>query len=583
MKPHTLAIAGILVVFILGIVALNAVQAQTPPAVPNVSYSAEYDRLTTNVPMVKNFVVEEIPIFKSGSNIKKALEVIIAASEDTGFVVVKDDDPYGVYFITADGDNLGEIFVYHYEKEAEGDKGPHFRGMDCSNNILDMETDNIENYLGSNNEITAKKFLDDYDCEYQYGYPISKFLYSDDVINGARVWAKIMKEKYAGEDVFITPGGSTTVGATQPATSTGTNPASSATPITPTPVIRACDISGVIIKYNSAMNPELINGKFGIGTDGQPNNIPSTDPLLSIASEDSRIPVSIIFQENSKSKYRLNINGFQWEEDNVQLQTQLCFNESGQWKEVWPTTTYSVYNNDSKKKKFETVLRNANSSTVFSSKISDRSGLPEVSARYAGGDRDKVTAYFYLKKDNRTLGYISIDAQKDTENIDYRFDIDRATYEQLIERVKAYKEFSPDDLRKEIQKIISLKGTKNLKNNDYPNIEKTTNIEVKIAEGVLNNGENYDNSYWYIKDMKTSGEYEVSIAIPGFRPVKKVVVIKTSDLSPRDPDRVNMDDIKYFNIKSEELKDDRCTACNTLQACLMCTDTAFVDKIASTK
>jgi len=49
-----------------------------------------------------------------------------------------------------------------------------------------------------------------------------------------------------------------------------------------------------------------------------------------------------------------------------------------------------------------------------------------------GGDHEKVSVFFYLNGNAQTIHFIALDAQKDAEGANYRFDIDKATYEMLV-------------------------------------------------------------------------------------------------------------------------------------------------------
>jgi len=71
------------------------------------------------------------------------------------------------------------------------------------------------------------------------------------------------------------------------------------------------------------------------------------------------------------------------------------------------------------------------------------------------------------------------------------------------------------------------------------------------------------------------------ITLPGYRTIKKTIVLKSSDLSANDPDKIASGDIKVISIKLEDLKKDHCSIANTLPLGLLCVDTAFVDAITS--
>ncbi len=542
---HRNVFVGSLVIVVLGLIILSSVQAQTTTQ----TVSPEYTRLTGNIPLIQELTTNNIPIFSSDGDIRKALELTSVASQGAGFAATT-MEPYGLYLFTSDGD-IGEIVVYQYNPQIT-----NFSALDCSNYLFDGETENITKYLGVNGTVTAQKFLYDFDCETNSS--IALIMDKANVVQNLSLLSNQIKQNYGSENVYLTP----TTTASQ---GTGT-PTTTSTPSEP---IVSCQFHDLLHEYT------LSNGQIHMN-ENSPVTIGGTTPaqanLFNLTSDDDRLPVSIIIKDGEVQKYLVNISNYSLDGDQLIMQTQLCYYELG-WKSTWSRISYSKFNGTTQK--FESVVRNATQGTLLSTEFSNRNNLPEVLATFSSGTREKVNVYFYFDGPKMSIADIAFDARRDFENKHYRFTLDVGSMQLINENVAAYKEMSPDQIRESLAGKITVKGQKNLINNN------PTAALIK-GEGPLNNGGTFDNKYWKIDNMMVPGEYHFTITLEGYRPIEKKIIINPKELSTGNVNKLTFDDIQSISITLEDLKKDRCSACQDLQACLVCTDTAFVDAITQT-
>lgn len=566
---HGMAALGIILALIIGVVLLNAVQAQTSGSVS--TETVEYLHLLVNYPVIQELSSKSVPVFKAGENIKEALAVTSVAGGGFGFMALSEGQERGLYFIASDGD-IGEIVVYKYDAIPR-----RFRQMDCGWWYGDRETPDIRPYLASTVITTDGFIFTEYNCEMSGGGPV---IPSADAVVGAQTLAAQIQSKYAGKNVFVTPSEKTfsapTVGSeTKPITASNSESAT----------ITTCTIGNTTVRYNSLDRIPIPGGQFNMNaTSNQPNSI-SGDPLA-IGNADERLPISIFFKDGELSKYMLNIESYAWDGKALTLQSRLCINDgTGNWKAVWPKVSYAAYNGSTKK--FVPTVLSAPVGLPLNASVENRDNLPEISALFSGGPNSNVTVYFYLNGTSQTIHALALNAQKDVEKKNYRFDLDLATLKAISELTE-YKEKTPDDIRTMLLEKMTIKGIKGMSETYVKSTATTTTPATKAItliqrEGILNSDRTNDNKYWIVPNLMTSGEYEFTIFIDGHRSVKIPVTINTRDLSAQDPNRIVQDDVKTISIAPDQIRKDRCTTANDLTSALLCADTAFVDAFTTAK
>ncbi len=586
MKSHTLAITGILIVFVLGIIALNAVQAQSTPTQPvtSTSGSSDYKRLISNLPVVDEMVKDSVPVFSKGENIRPALEYL-AKNKQKGFAAIKNPlSGNGLYVLISEpsSGNEGEIQVYRYygdEKE--------FALMDCSLSWLaDSETDNIaedgEILDEKGDPITIDEFLEYYDCGLGW---IDQTITPDDLsytenddesfgIGGSikeilQASAKSITESYAGKTPAPFVIRETFVEESLPA---ATNTTAATATTSSSQAVTACQFGEKIYEYQLDAS-----GRVNI-VSGNPTMI-SSNPF-NLVSNDNRLtqPATILFKDSKGTeKYIVNITDYSLEDDRITVAMQLCTYENG-WKSYWDKVSYSVWTEKGKRES-PVGARNAKVGTALLADFINYKNNAEIRADFMSTNKSTISVYLYIAEDEKSIHSIAFDSAKESANTIFRFNLNAASI-QTIQDALTPEELTPDQVREKL--TVQIKGTKNAKGAD-------TTFSLITAEGPLNREGNanptFDAKYWKVgKTPITPGEYKFLFTIPGYRPIERTVLINAKDLSTSDPNKLIQADVfDSFNIRPEDLKEDRCTNATTLELGLLCVDTAFVDAIISSK
>lgn len=580
------AITGLLVVFVLGIIVLNAVQAQNTPTNTTSSTStgvSDYKRLINNLPVIDQMIGDNVPVFKQGENIRPALEYL-ANYKQKGFAAIRNPlSGNGLYVLiseTASG-NEGEILVYRYYREEN-----QFALMDCDWGAS-SETDNINdddeilNELGD--PISIDEFLAYYDCGLGW---IDQTFTGDDLAYGEeddeavgiggsirevlRSSANAITSAYGGTSPFVVK--ATYSEESLPNVTTGeSTPGKTTTASAAESTVTSCVFGDNVKEYTLDAS-----GRVNM-TNGNPQTT-SGNNSFDLVSGDNRLssPASILIKDNKGvSKYLLNITDFTLEDDRVSLQMTLCTNEKG-WKNYWDKVTYAIWtDNDTR----EVKSRNASSASTFKADFVNYENNAEIRADFMSTLRNTVSVFVYIDEDEKSIYNIAVDSVRESNNNTIlRFNLNPASLQAIREALMP-SEYTPDEIREMI--TIQMKGSKNATGS-------TPTAELILGEGVLNtegsaNASTFDNKYWKVSsNLVTPAEYTFTFTIDGYRPIERKVVITSKLLSPTDPNKLTFENVyDAFNIRDEDLKKDHCSACNDLLSCTLCADTMFVDKLTN--
>ncbi len=546
---HRLAALGIVFALVIGVVFLTAVQAQTNTSVITQG-SSEYDRLAKNIPIVPALVEDNIPIINAKTNIRQALELIAAGGSKRSFAAVTAEDN-GLYIFSSDGDR-GEVFVYQFSPGTTG-----FHSLDCSDAPFDGETKDIYSGIMRGNEpIYPADFLRFYDCDES---TISFSLSYEE--------AKTMLASLSSQ--ISTTYGSSTAEATlvAPATYTGEkSPVKES--VLNTPSVVSCTQGEIIREYTLSTD-----GKVNM-TGSNPNAI-SNNPF-DYLSDDSRDAASILIKDGTATKYMVTLSNHRTTTDTQTILVQLCYNDNG-WKSVWQTASYSRFKGD----RFESVVRNTSTTTPITMPFENRDDLPEVLATFHSDSHEKVSVYLYTDEAKKSIYSIAVDASRDADKRYYRFDLDKASIQAIVDNVAAASNMTPNLVRTFLADKIKVIGQKELTN-------ETAIPNLGVAEGILNSGNASNNTHWKLSPATNTarlseGEYLFTITIPGYRPIERVITINDKDLSASSINLLRLGDVKLISILPTDLKKDRCSGVNDLTSALLCADTAFVDAFTAAK
>ena len=311
---------------------------------------------------------------------------------------------------------------------------------------------------------------------------------------------------------------------------------------------------------------------------GNPTMI-SSNPF-NLVSNDNRLtqPATILFKDSKGTeKYIVNITDYSLEDDRITVAMQLCTYENG-WKSYWDKVSYSVWTEKGKRES-PVGARNAKVGTALLADFINYKNNAEIRADFMSTNKSTISVYLYIAEDEKSIHSIAFDSAKESANTIFRFNLNAASI-QTIQDALTPEELTPDQVREKL--TVQIKGTKNAKGAD-------TTFSLITAEGPLNREGNanptFDAKYWKVgKTPITPGEYKFLFTIPGYRPIERTVLINAKDLSTSDPNKLIQADVfDSFNIRPEDLKEDRCTNATTLELGLLCVDTAFVDAIISSK
>lgn len=588
MKTHHVAIAGILIVFALGMIALNGVQAQTTPGTSTTSKS--FERLSNNIPILEKIMNAGTPIVNPDADIRELLQFVgteekfhffVPNQRNAALVLSNYTEPNALHALIADGDP-GEIQVYEYVTAKD-----EFVLMDCAYDFpfggFDDETGNIWDVDGGilsaypeGTKVTLNDFLNHYGCE--IGFAASSTGYDSLTLSNTFIGA--------GNSISsVVQKSSSTVKSIIPANNFFTKTAenASATENT-TPEMTAlagngslafatsCEPGTVVKEY------ALTDNTANIGANHTPKMVTAND--FDLESNDARLPASIIFYENVNGnkfqKYLLNISGYEIIGTNIRATVSLCYNDNG-WKNFWDTKY--VYSTNKEHTKYTQILGAQPTGKPIDAPIIFWESNPEISIKFTGA-KGSVFVYLYVHNTDLSLNALAFDASKELVNKNYRFTFDNDSFANL-RGLDVFKGQTPDAIKPQL--AVQIKG---LKNNTGKLFDTTAGIELITAEGVLFQNTNSNDKYWIVRGSTTpiqTGEYLLTITIDGYRSIEKKIFLSPKEFSPESGNNLSFGDVHTFSISNTELKKDVCSICTTLQACLQCVDTIFVDKITAKK